>query len=216
MRDKKYIQSVDRALDILEYVAQKKVTKLSEISNHLSLKSPTAHALMQTLEHRGYIQRVGKTQYSLGLNSLKLGLLFEWEIDSDKKISDLLKDLADEIMETVYFEFKIGKLHYVYDIVESSQSLKVVLKESPYITLNENSAVKKVYLKLDSNFKYTTNFQEVEKGLNGMAIPFKTDGIITATIAIIGPSCRFTKEKMEEAYDKYLKIMKLNRFGQHI
>jgi DNA-binding IclR family transcriptional regulator len=216
MAEKKYIQSVDRALDIVEFIAKKKVSKLNEISESLSLKAPTAYALMQTLEHRGYIQRVGKTQYSLGLNSLKLGILFEWEENSIKSIHGLLQSLVDVIDETAYFEFKIGDLHYFYDTVSSTQPLKVVLEESHYVKLDENSAVNKVYLNHDENLRYETDLECVEEGLNCMAIPFRTDGDITATVAFTGPACRFKEEKMEAAYQNFLIIMEKNNFKEHI
>jgi DNA-binding IclR family transcriptional regulator len=216
MAEKKYIQSVDRALDIVEFIARKKVTKLNEVSEALSLKAPTAHALMKTLEHRGYIQRVGKTQYSLGLNSLKLGLLYEWEEDSNKSIHRLLQNLVEVIDETAYFEFKIGDLHYFYDTVLSTQPLKVVLEESHYVTLEAHSAVNKVYLNKDETLRYEIDLEGSEDGLNCMAIPFRTDGIITATIAFTGPSFRFTKEKMEVAYQTFLVMMEKSNFKEHI
>ena len=212
----KYVQSVDRAFDIIEFISLKKITKLNEVCEALSLKAPTAHALMQTLEHRGYIQRVGKTQYSLGINSLKLGLMYEWEEDTNKRINTLLKNLVDLIDETAYFEFKIGELHYYYDIVLSTQPLKVVFNDSPYVTLSEFSAVNKVYNSKDKNLKYAKDLEFVEKGLNCMAIPFRTEGDIAATIAFTGPACRFTEEKMKEAYEIYLDVMKKNNFEAHI
>jgi DNA-binding IclR family transcriptional regulator len=212
----KYVQSVDRAFDIIEFISAKKITKLNEVCEALSLKAPTAHALMQTLEHRGYIQRVGKTQYSLGLNSLKLGLMYEWEENSNKRVNKLLQNLVDVIDETAYFELKMGNLHYFYDIVLSTQPLKVVYNDSPYVTLSEDSAVNKVYQSDDKYLKYAKDLEDVEIGLNCMAIPFRTEGNITATIAFTGPACRFTEDKMEEAYEKYLKVMKENNLQEHI
>lgn len=219
MSEKKYIQCVERAMSIIECIGNRKVTKLNEICEDLGLKPPTAHALIQTLEHRGYVTRVEKTHYSLGVNCLKLGLLYENSSDEKKQIHKLLTEMVSEVGETCYFEFKIGSYNYFYDVILSSQTLKVVPDyDKDYIKLPENSAVNKLYDSYSSgeNIKYATDLEHVEEGLHCMAIPFKTDGEITATIAFTGPSNRFTEEKMEEAYGIFLNVMRENNLEDRI
>ena len=75
--DKKYIQSVERALGMLSYVADHGSARLGEISEVAGLKTSTTFGLLQTLEHCGYLSRGrGDMEYSLGLASLKLGLCY--------------------------------------------------------------------------------------------------------------------------------------------
>ena len=216
MAEKKYIQSVDRALDILEYIANKRVSKLNEICAALDLKAPTAHALLQTLEHKSYIQRVGKTQYSLGLSSLKIGLMHDLGEDRTKSIHTILTELVQIVDETCYFEMKIGDLNYFYDTVLSSQPLRVVPLESHYDKQSEISAVNKAYRNCNDEIKYETDIEQVQAGLNCMAIPYRNGDEIVATIAFTGPSFRFTKEKMERAYEAFLTVMEKHNMSEHI
>lgn len=156
----------------------------------------SAHGLLQTLEHRGYITRVGKTQYSLGINCLKLGLLYGYNSNEHELIHNLLCELVDEVDETCYFELKIGEYNYFYDVVLSTQPLKVVPDDDKYIKLPDNSAVNRLYNSENKEIKYVADMEGVAEGLNCMAIPYKTDGKMTACITFNGPSYRFTKEKI--------------------
>ncbi|MCK9190830.1 MAG: helix-turn-helix domain-containing protein [Sphaerochaetaceae bacterium] len=216
MSEKKYIQSVDRSFDIIEFISKKRVTKLNEICEALHLKAPTAHALLQTLEHREYIQRVGKTQYSLGLNALKLGLLYSFAEETNQRIHSLLTQIVDKVDETAYFEFKIGEYNYFYDTVLSSHPLRVVPNESKYRKSAPTSAVAQIYLSEDTEFKYKKDLHSVEEGLNCMSIPYRSNGKITATITLSGPSSRFTERKMEEAYQVFLDTMEKMQLEEHI
>ncbi|MBK5199912.1 MAG: helix-turn-helix domain-containing protein [Spirochaetaceae bacterium] len=216
MAEKKYIQSVNRALEILEFIAKKRISKLNEICLALDLKAPTAYALLQTLENKSYIQRVGKTQYSLGLNSLKLGLMYDLGEEKTKSIHIFLTELVNIVNETCYFEIKIGNLNYFQDYVLSSQSLKVVPIESHYDELLDISAVNKAYKNCNENIKFETDLEQVQNGLNCMAIPYKNDNKIVATIAFTGPSFRFNLEKMEKAYEAFLLVMNKYKMGNHI
>jgi len=51
------------------------------------------------------------------------------------------------------------------------------------------------------------DLENVYKGMNCFAAPFYTGNIITGCVAASGPSNRFTKEKMEEAYKIYRQIL---------
>ena len=62
------IQSVERALDVLQHVAQSPGgLTLAELAAALCVKPPTAHALVRTLAGRGFVRRLsGPTRYALG------------------------------------------------------------------------------------------------------------------------------------------------------
>ena len=55
--NKKHIQSVERALGMLSYVADHGSARLGEISEAAGLKTSTTFGLLQTLEHTGYLTR---------------------------------------------------------------------------------------------------------------------------------------------------------------
>ena len=202
--DRKYIQSVERAMQMLSFVADQGSARLGAISEFSGLKTSTAFGLLQTLEHTGYLAR-GRNdmEYCLGLNSLKLGLCFGQNSGMAAKIHALLELLVKRVDETAYFEIKIGKRYYYYDVVVSTQPLKVVPGDDQYIDLPENSAVAKVYRGLPEGDRYATDLEEVEQGLNCFAVPFHTGGTLTGCVALTGPSCRFTAARMEWTYEVY-------------
>jgi IclR family acetate operon transcriptional repressor len=208
MENRKYIQSVERAFSILTYIADHGTVRLNEISEASHLKNTTAFGLLQTLEHTGYIARTNKgLDYCLGLNSMKLGLSYTISSNLKKKLHHILSTLTREVKETSYFELKIGKRYYYYEVVLSPQPLKVVPGEDRFIELPDNSAVAKVYAGFSDGFRYATDLEEVTKGLNCFAVPYATGGTLVGCIALSGPSSRFTKDKMEEAYRIYRRVL---------
>jgi IclR family acetate operon transcriptional repressor len=207
--DKKYIQSVERAMHLLTFIADRGSARLGEISEAAGLKNSTAFGLLQTLEHMGYLARgENDMEYCLGLSSLKLGLCFGHNSGMAAVIHDILTELARETDETAYFEIKIGDRYYYYDVVLSAQPLKVVPNDDRYIDLPENSAVAKVYRGLPEGKQYAEDLEDVELGLNCFAAPFYSGGVLAGCVALTGPSCRFTRPKMRRACDIYLGLLK--------
>lgn len=209
MSDKKYIQSIERSTLILDYIAKHGSAKLNDISKAISLKNSTTFGILQTLEHLGYIIRTnGGLEYSIGLYCLKLGLLFQQQSNLHGTIHELLKALVSEINETAYFEIKIGNKYYYLDVVVSNQSLKVVPDNENFIDLPEQSAIAKVFSNIHEDFTYATDLEEVEAGLNCLAIPYRTGNNLIGCVVVTGPSSRFNEEKIKNAYEVYLDIIK--------
>jgi DNA-binding IclR family transcriptional regulator len=73
------IQSVERALGILEIVAQKKEgVALTQISEAMHLALPTVHNLIRTLVDNGYVEQDHQTlRYRLGIKNYLMGLKYE-------------------------------------------------------------------------------------------------------------------------------------------
>jgi len=212
--DKKYIQSVERALGMLSYVADHGSARLGDISRYAGLKPSTTFGLLQTLEHCGYLARGrGDMEYNLGLTSLKIGLCYNRNSGMAEKIHALLTELVQKTDETAYFEIRMGKRYYYYDVVLSRQPLKVVPDQNQFIDLPDNSAVAKVYAGAGPEFRYALDIEGVQTGLNCFAAPFYASGTMLGCVALSGPSCRFTADKMEQvwsAYQSALKELKLD------
>lgn len=207
--DKKYIQSVERALGMLTYVADRGSARLGEISEAAGLKTSTTFGLLQTLEHCGYLSRGrGDMEYSLGLASLKLGLCYNRSSGMAETIHALLTELVKEIDETAYFEIRMGDRYYYYDVVLSTQPLKVVPDDDQFIDLPESSAVAKAYDSTDPAFRYATDLEGVQEGLNCFAAPFYANGTLLGCVALSGPSYRFTPARMERAWEAYQSTLK--------
>jgi IclR family acetate operon transcriptional repressor len=68
------VQSVDRALDVLEALAEQGgQAGLSEIANRTGLPYGTIHRLLQTLLARGYVRQESDRRYALGGALVRLG-----------------------------------------------------------------------------------------------------------------------------------------------
>lgn len=73
-KDNGRVQSVDRALDLLEAIASVSSPQgLSQLAASAGLPMPTAHRLMQTLVRRGYARQEANRRYTLGAQLIRLG-----------------------------------------------------------------------------------------------------------------------------------------------
>jgi IclR family acetate operon transcriptional repressor len=68
------VQSLDRALDLLEQMAEAGgEVGLSELSETSGLPLPTIHRLLRTLVQRGYVRQLPSRRYALGPGLMRLG-----------------------------------------------------------------------------------------------------------------------------------------------
>ncbi|MBO0595606.1 helix-turn-helix domain-containing protein [Nesterenkonia sp. E16_7] len=68
------VQSVDRALDILEVInAHGGQLSLSELAGETGLPAPTAHRLLRTMIAKGYVRQLANRSYGLGEKLVLLG-----------------------------------------------------------------------------------------------------------------------------------------------
>ncbi len=217
MKQNDYIQSVERSMSILNFIADTGSVRLKDICNYTGLNKSTAFGLIRTLEHGGYVSRINNgLDYCLGLNCLKLGICYNLETKSKEKIHHLLERLVEETGETAYFEIKAQSKFYYYDMVASKFALKVVPDNDKFVSLPDNSAVAKVYRNYRDKIKYETDLEEIEKGLNCFATPFMAGDEILGCIAITGPSNRFTSTDIEKTYEIYCKIMNELDLLEHV
>lgn len=67
------VQSVDRALDVLEALAGAgRPSGVAEVAAHTGLPQGTVHRLLQSLQQRGYVRREASRKYSLGASTVRL------------------------------------------------------------------------------------------------------------------------------------------------
>lgn len=205
MAEKKYIQSVQRATRILEYIAMNGKAKLIDIYQDLDLNKSTVFGILQTLEYEGYVRKDRNgIAYKLGLESLNIGLSYLNSTELNSDIKRLLADLVELVDETAYFVLKTGEKYYYLDYVLSSQPLKVVPDDGKFVDLADNTAVGKVYLRYqEEGFKYAKDLEEVFTGINCFAAPYMIGDKIAGCMVITGPSNRYTEEKIDETYEIY-------------
>ena len=83
------VQSVERAFDVLEALAQaERDLTVGEVAAATHLAAPTAHRLLRTLLSRGYVQQSASRGYALGSGLIHLG----------KRATPLLATLAQGVL----------------------------------------------------------------------------------------------------------------------
>lgn len=118
----KYVQTLDRSLDVLEVLAQaEEALGVTEIGNRISLHKSTVHRILHTLCHRGYVERVKDNErYQLGIKIVELGMRFLNDLEIRKVASPVLNDLAKLLDEVVHLVLPDeGEVVYI-DKAESS------------------------------------------------------------------------------------------------
>lgn len=210
MAEKKYIQSIQRALKILEYVREHRSAKLIDIYQDLTMNKSTVFGILQTLEFEGYlIKEEDGSSYKLGLESLSLGLAYLNSTDFNTKIHKLLNNIVSIVDETAYFVIKTGDKYYYLDHVLSSQPLKVVPEGKKFLDLTDASAAGQVYLNYkNDDFKYAKDLENILVGINCFAVPYMIGEKIAGCLSITGPSNRYTETKIDETYKIYEEVLK--------
>lgn len=99
--EKNAVQSVERAFDLLEAIADASSPQgLSELATAAGLPLPTAHRLMQTLVRRGYARQEPSRRYTLGAQIIHLGdvagkLLGAWAMPYLAELRDFTGESAN-------------------------------------------------------------------------------------------------------------------------
>ncbi|MDG1429962.1 MAG: IclR family transcriptional regulator, partial [Paracoccaceae bacterium] len=99
----RYIQSVIRALDIIEAItAEREGLVLSELADRVGLNSSTCHHLISTLVSRGYLLNLGRSRgYVLGPKIHELVNLADREFDPSELLRDDLRTFGEQIGQGV-------------------------------------------------------------------------------------------------------------------
>lgn len=93
------VQSVQRALDLMETVARRGgQLAIGEIAAASQLPLPTIHRLLRTLVDRGYMRQLPDRRYALGFRLVPLGLASSALVGAH--VRPVLEDLVDRLGES--------------------------------------------------------------------------------------------------------------------
>ncbi len=120
-----HVQSVIRALEIIEFLNEKKEQGVTQIGEALDLDKSTVHRLVSTLRYKGYVNQNPVTQkYS---NSFKLFEMGTIEIDRlglIRRANPYLEHLASKTRETVNLAILDGPRAMYVEKIESTEVIK--------------------------------------------------------------------------------------------
>lgn len=96
------VQSVDRAISVLELLARNGEAGITEIAEELGVHKSTASRLVSALENRGLVEQLGERgKYAIGFGVVRLAGAATGRMDLAKLGNLTCQRLADELGETV-------------------------------------------------------------------------------------------------------------------
>jgi IclR family transcriptional regulator, KDG regulon repressor len=122
------VQSVDRALDILEaFNYQQEEFGVTELSHKLGLHKNNVFRLLATLEYGGYIEQDKRTgNYRLGIKTFEVANIFLYHLGLPRQARPILEELVNRCDETAYLAILDGT-EVVYVLMhETSQTVRIV------------------------------------------------------------------------------------------
>ncbi|GAH29277.1 unnamed protein product [marine sediment metagenome] len=102
--EKKIIQSIDRALQVLElFSLEKPEWGITEISKALNIYKSNVHNVLTTLAEKGFVVKDSNTnKYKLGIKFFELGSIVIKNMDLRKIAHPYIEELSKEFNETVH------------------------------------------------------------------------------------------------------------------
>ncbi len=112
------VQSVDRAVRVLEILARTGGSGVSEVAADLQVHKSTAFRLLAALEERGLVeQNSDRGKYQLGFGILRLASAIPVRLDLVRQARPVLDELAAALGETV--NLAVIREHYAVNVAEA-------------------------------------------------------------------------------------------------
>nr|WP_302598987.1 IclR family transcriptional regulator [uncultured Cellulosilyticum sp.] len=158
---KAILQTVDRALQLLEIVAEHPEGVVAkELEERLELNKVTVHRLLATLENRGFIERTGNG-YTVGIKVVELSSMKLNNVELKTEATPYLRKLVSKLGVPVQMAILEGEEAVFIDKVESLSSLRMYSQIGKRIPLY-SSGVGKALLLQESDDEILRMFSNVE------------------------------------------------------
>ncbi|BEP15557.1 IclR family transcriptional regulator [Acidothermaceae bacterium B102] len=118
------VQSVDRAISVLEILARRGSAGVSEVAEEIGVHKSTAFRLLGALEDRGLVeQATDRGKYQLGFGILRLASAIPRRLDLVRQGRPVLDELATAFGETV--NLAVIRSHYAVNVDQAVGSAAV-------------------------------------------------------------------------------------------
>ncbi|NYI99248.1 DNA-binding IclR family transcriptional regulator [Streptomonospora nanhaiensis] len=118
------VQSVDRAITVLEILAQHGEAGVTEIAAELGVHKSTAFRLVGALERRGLVEQPGlRGKYQLGFGIIRLAGTMAAGLDLTQQSRRVCEDLASDLGETVNIAIPSGDMVVNIDQVRGASAV---------------------------------------------------------------------------------------------
>ena len=96
------VQSVERAITVMEYLSYQGWSGVTEVANEIGIHKSTAYRLLATLRDRGMVEQDSATEkYRLGFGVVLLARTVTADLDVVRYASPVCESLSEETEETV-------------------------------------------------------------------------------------------------------------------
>jgi DNA-binding IclR family transcriptional regulator len=104
------VQSVDRAVEVLEILSREGWSGVTEVANGLGVHKSTAYRLLATLKDRGLVEQdAGTERYRLGLGLVALASSVAADFDIARSAWPICQRLSEQTQETVTITVLVGE-----------------------------------------------------------------------------------------------------------
>ncbi len=192
------VKSADRVLTLLEYLADVKSASFGAIVNDLELPNSSAHQLLQTVLHRGFIAFEESTRsFRLGFRLWEIAQSYAMDGDLATLAQPLMDELTATTMETVQLA-KLDGLQNVYlAISESPHPMKLVSAVGMRLASHATGLGKVLLGGLDDD--------ELKRRLGGVELEKYTDRTITDPQRLLTEIRRIRNRGYGEDNEEYVR-----------
>lgn len=209
MAKKRTKKSVEKALDLIDVLKDKKSVGVTELSQLLGLNKNNVFRLLTTLSLKGLVEQDEKKNYRLGMKFLYLEKAYIHNLDFFFIAKPFLKELRNKTGETVYLSILHGNEVIYLQMEESKRAVLVnsrIAKRYPADTTASGKVLKTSHSK---DFKLEYDFEKTEPEVSEVATVIKNkDGNNVASLSIVAPISRLNPNNVYKFETDLLNIAK--------
>ena len=118
---KETVQSVERAFQVMEILAESGTAGVREISQEAGLSPTVVHRLLGTLAGLGYVSQEQDGKYYLTFKILAMGNQVQLHNNVVQRVQPFLEDLSESCGETAHFMERVGtNIRYLGKVTPSA------------------------------------------------------------------------------------------------